>query len=147
MSAAPVDVTSPGGAPINLLSLRPDVIPGVPLVLDDPAAPGGRRFNRAAFVARTDTHGSLTRNALRGFPFNQLDLAVGRRVTVSKTRLEVRAEVFNALNRANFANPVASLTSTSFGVPTQMFNSIGGLNSLYQIGGPRAFQLAVRAQF
>jgi hypothetical protein len=42
---------------------------------------------------------------------------------------------------------VASLTSTSFGVPTQMFNSIGGLNSLYQIGGPRAFQLAVRAQF
>jgi hypothetical protein len=147
MSAAPVDVTSPGGAAINLLSLRPDVVPGVPLVVDDPAAPGGRRFNRAAFAARTDMHGSLGRNTLRGFPFSQLDLSVRRRFSVAKTRLEVRGEAFNVLNRANFANPVPNLTSTSFGVATQMFNSIGGLNSLYQIGGPRAFQLAVRAQF
>jgi hypothetical protein len=147
MSAAPVDVTSPGGPTINLLSLRPDVVPGVPLVIEDAAAPGGRRFNRAAFIPRTDTHGSLERNALRGFPFSQLDLSVRRHVAIGKTRLEVRVEVFNALNHANFANPVANLTNSSFGVATQMFNSIGGLNSLYQIGGPRAFQLAVRAQF
>jgi hypothetical protein len=147
MSAAPVDVTSPGGLTINLLSLRPDVVPGVPLVIEDSAALGGRRFNRAAFIPRTDTHGSLERNALRGFPFSQLDLSVRRRVAIGRTGLEVRVEVFNALNHANFANPVANLTNSSFGVATQMFNSIGGLNSLYQIGGPRAFQLAVRAQF
>lgn len=147
MSAAPVDVTSPGGPAINLLSLRPDVVPGVPRVVEDPATPGGRRFNDAAFVARTDTHGSLGRNTLRGFPFSQLDLSVRRRFSVARTRLEVRVEAFNALNRANLANPVANLTSTSFGAATQMFNSIGGLNALYQIGGPRAFQLAVRAQF
>jgi hypothetical protein len=147
MSAAPVDVTSPGGPAISLLSLRPDVVPGVPLVLEDPAAPGGRRFNRAAFVARTDTHGSLARNTLRGVPFSQLDLSVRRRFSIARVRLEARVEAFNVLNRANFANPVANLTSTSFGLATQMFNSIGGLNSLYQIGGPRALQLALRAQF
>jgi hypothetical protein len=147
MSAAPVDVTSPGGAVISLLNLRPDVVPGVPMVVDDPAAPGGRRFNRAAFVTRTDTHGSLGRNVLRGFPFHQLDVSVRRRLGVRRVHLEMRAEAFNVLNHSNFANPVGNLTSTSFGVPTQMFNSIGGLNSLYQIGGPRAFQLALRAQF
>jgi hypothetical protein len=147
LSAAPVDVTSPGGSAINLLSLRPDVVSGAPLVVDDASVPGGQRLNRAAFLPRTDTHGSLGRNALRGFPFSQLDLAVRRHFTVGKTRLELRAEAFNALNQANFANPVANLTNTTFGQATQMFNSIGGLNSLYQIGGPRAFQLAVRVQF
>jgi hypothetical protein len=147
MSSAPVDVTSPGGPSISLLSLRPDVVSGVPLVLDDATAPGGRRYNRAAFVPRTDTHGSLARNTLRGFPFSQLDLSARRRFNISRTRLEVRVEAFNVLNHPNFANPVSNLTSTSFGVATQMFNSIGGLNSLYQIGGPRAFQLAGRAQF
>jgi hypothetical protein len=147
LSSAPVDVTSPGGPSINLLNLRPDVVPGVPLVLEDPAAPGGRRYNRAAFVPRTDVHGSLARNTLRGFPFSQLDVSARRRFEVARTRLEVRVEAFNVLNRPNLANPVANLTNSSFGVATQMFNSIGGLNSLYQIGGPRAFQLAVRAQF
>jgi hypothetical protein len=147
MSAAPVDVISPGGSGINLLSLRPDVLPGEPLVVDDPAAAGGWRYNRAAFVPRTDTHGSLARNALRGFAFNQFDLAVRRRFSIARTRLELRVEAFNVLNHPNFASPVSNLTNTSFGVATQMFNSIGGLNSLYQIGGPRAFQVAVRAQF
>lgn len=147
MSAAPVDVTSPGGAAINLLSLRPDVVPGVPLVVEDSAAPGGRRLNRAAFAPRTDTHGSLGRNALRGFAFSQLDLSVRRRVGIGKVRVEVRVEAFNVLNRANFASPVGNLTNSSFGLATQMFNGIGGLNSQYQIGGPRAFQLAMRAQF
>jgi hypothetical protein len=147
MSAAPVDVTSPGPAAINLLNLRPDVVPGVPMVIDDPSAPGGRRLNRAAFSPRTDTNGSLGRNALRGFPFNQLDLSLRRRFGIGRTTLDARLEAFNVLNHANFANPVANLTSSTFGQATQMFNAIGGLNSLYQIGGPRAFQLAMRAQF
>jgi hypothetical protein len=148
LSAAPVDVIAASTA--LGLNLRPDVVPGMPLVLDDPAAPGGRRFNRAAFTIRSDTHGSLGRNALRGLPFSQLDIALRRRFAVGRVGLEARAEAFNAFNQANFASPVGTLTSSSFGVPTQMMNAtgnVGGLSSLYQVGGPRAVQLAFRAQF
>jgi hypothetical protein len=147
-SASPVDVVSPGASPnLNLLNFRPDVVPGVPLVIEDAAAPGGRRFNRAAFVARTDTNGSLGRNTLRGFPFSQLDLALRRRFNFGATAIEMRVESFNLLNQANFANPVGTLTASTFGTSTQMLNSMGGLNSLYQIGGPRAVQLALRVRF
>jgi hypothetical protein len=147
-SASPVDVVSAGASPtLNLLNFRPDVVPGVPQVIDDPSAPGGRRFNRAAFVARTDTNGSLPRNSLRGFPFSQLDLTLRRRFDLGPAALEARVETFNLLNQANFANPVGVLTASTFGTSTQMLNSLGGLSPLYQIGGPRAFQLALRIQF
>jgi hypothetical protein len=44
--------------PVNLIAStvivagthRPDLIFGVPVYIEDPAAPGGRRFNRAAFA-------------------------------------------------------------------------------------------------
>ena len=32
-------------------ALRPDIVPNMPLYMDDAAVPGGRRFNRAAFAA------------------------------------------------------------------------------------------------
>jgi hypothetical protein len=147
LSASPVDVTSSSAA--LGVSVRPDVVPGVPVVIDDPAAPGGWRFNRAAFNARTDNNGSLARNALRGFPLFQLDAAIRRRVPIrGQVALELRAEAFNVFNRANFANPSGVLTNSTFGVATQMLNrNLGGLNALYQIGGPRSVQLAARLQF
>jgi hypothetical protein len=46
------------------------------------------------------------------------------------------------------------MTSPQFGFSTQMLNSwlgsggqSGGLNPLYQIGGPRSVQLALKLQF
>lgn len=69
-------------------------------------------------------------------------------------RLRFRAEFFNILNHANFGNPNISLPSPLFGRSTQtLANSLGsggasgGFNPLYQVGGPRSIQLALKLQF
>ena len=148
--------------PVGFLALRPDRVPNAPLWTDDASVPGGRRVNPEAFTFGPDArHGSLSRNALRGFPFWQLDLAVSRRVPLMRTwRAEIRAEAFNVFNHANFhiRNARTSLgligaTGTftppaDFGVSTDMLRSAyAGLNPLYQIGGPRSVQLSVRVRF
>ena len=69
-------------------------------------------------------------------------------------RLQFRGEFFNILNHPNFGSPVNSLTSALFGRSTQtLANSLGqggasgGFNPLYQVGGPRSIQLALRFVF
>jgi hypothetical protein len=54
----------------------------------------------------------------------------------------------------NFGSPINYLTSPQFGYATQMLNNYlgsggqsGGLNPLYQIGGPRSIRLALKLQF
>jgi hypothetical protein len=58
------------------------------------------------------------------------------------------------LNHPNFGNPINYWSSPQFGYATQMLNNdlgsgsqSGGLNPLYQIGGPRSIQLALKLQF
>lgn len=135
---------------------RPDLIAGVPVYTDDPNAPGGRRINRAAFaVPATIRQGSLGYNALRGFGFSQIDFALRRQFSFSeRLKLQLRAEAFNLLNRANFGNPNNVLANPMFGQSTQtLARSLGtggingGLSPLYQIGGPRSVQLAVKLLF
>jgi hypothetical protein len=126
---------------------RPNLVTGQPLYIDDPTAPGGRRFNRAAFVRpAAGQQGNFPRNVLRGFPASQVDLAMRREFRLKEqVRLEFRGELFNLFNHPNFGPPVNSITSGLFGRPTSMLNqSLGGLNGLYQMGGPRSGQLAVR---
>ena len=55
---------------------------------------------------------------------------------------------------SDFGNPINDLTSPFFGQSTQtLANSLGsggangGFNPLYQIGGPRSIQLALKLQF
>jgi hypothetical protein len=61
--------------------------------------------------------------------------------------LQFRADAFNLFNQANFANPNGVLTSANFGRATQMLsNGLGGLSPLFQIGGPRSLQLALKLQ-
>jgi hypothetical protein len=130
--------------------LRADAVPGQPFYLDDPSAPGGRRLNPAAFVVPdSDRHGSLGRNALRGFAAWQIDLGVRRRFRLSdRFALQARIEVFNLFNRANFAKPIADPNNPFFGQSVQMLNrGLGGLNAVYQIGGPRSTQLGLRLEF
>lgn len=135
---------------------RPDLIAGVPIYLDDSSAPGGRRLNRAAFAVPTQIRqGSLGYNALRGFGFSQIDLAVRRQFSFrERWHFQLRAEVFNLLNTPNFENPNSVLASPLFGRATQMLGRSlgsgginGGLSPIYQIGGPRSVQLALRASF
>ncbi|MDQ3648892.1 MAG: TonB-dependent receptor [Acidobacteriota bacterium] len=153
-SATPVTVTT-GVSNLFGRSPRPNAILDVPLYLDDPVAPGGRRFNRAAFVAPTaGQQGSLGRNALRGFPAWQMDLAVRRQFNFSERyNIQLRAEMFNVFNHPNFSSPISFLSSSLFGLSDRMLarglSSGGGtgFNPLYQIGGPRSMQLALRLQF
>ena len=135
---------------------RPDLIPGVPLYINDPTVAGGRRINRAAFSIPTQLRqGTLAYNALRGFGLSQLDLALRRQFTLGEgLHLQFKAEVFNLFNHPNFGNPVNTLSSNLFGQSTQMLGRSlgsgginGGLSPLYQIGGPRSIQLALRLQF
>jgi len=142
-------------------TLRPDLILGVPLYLDDSTVGGGRRINRGAFSFPAGRQGTLGRNALRGFSVNQLDLSLRRRFRVTeRLNFQLKAELFNALNHPNFGDPQGRLTTNGtnpdllFGQSTQMLGrslgtgaSGGGLSPLYQIGGPRSVQLSVRLHF
>ena len=155
-SGAPVNITSSRViAPFGQFQLRPDVVPGVPFYVSDPTAPGGVRFNRAAFVIPTALRqGMLPRNTLRGFPVSQLDVAIRRQINLTeKVNLQLRVEAFNVFNHPNFADPVGSLDDSQFGLSGTMLNnalggtSEGSFSPLYQIGGPRSLQLALKFQF
>lgn len=156
-SATPVNIVS-GVNRFNLGTttvLRPDLVPGQPLYIDDPTAPGGRRFNRAAFIvppASENRQGNLGRNVLRGFSAYQLDMSLRRTFGITEqVNLQLRVDGFNIFNRPNFANPSGILSNTTnFGRSTQTLGSQlagAGLSQLYQIGGPRSFQLSVKLKF
>ncbi len=156
-TAPPVDVT--GGLLIaagTVLKPRPNVVPGVPLELYGSQYPGGKIFNSAAFTTPPKgEQGNFPRNYLRGFAASQVDFALQREFKLTeKLNLRFRGEFFNLFNHPNFGSPNNSLTSPLFGYSTQtLANSLGsggangGLNPLYQIGGPRSIQLALKLQF
>ena len=156
-SAPPVDlVGSIYFASGTALASRPNVTPGVPLVLYGPQYPGGKIFNKAAFtLPPKGTQGDFARNVLRGFGATQADLALQRQFHLTeKMGLRFRSEFFNIFNHPNFGNPNNNLTSPLFGQSTQTLASSlgsgganGGFNPLYQIGGPRSIQLALKLQF
>jgi hypothetical protein len=154
-SATPVNVLSgrdPFGLGFTTVS-RPDLVAGQPLYLNDSSFAGGKRFNPAAFDGVTPIaqgrQGTLGRNVLRGFGAKQLDVALRRDFKlVESLNLQFRLDAFNLFNHANFANPNGILTSAIFGRASQMLSSgLGGLSPLYQIGGPRSLQLALKLQF
>jgi hypothetical protein len=74
-------------------------------------------FNTTAFAdAPQFTLGSASRNPVRGPSYRNVDLAFMRRVPVhAGTSIEVRAEIFNLLNTANFNAPAAVLGAANFG--------------------------------
>jgi hypothetical protein len=156
-SAPPVDIVGAiflaGG---TALYPRPNVQSGVPLELFGPQYPGGKIFNKAAFSAPPPMQqGDFGRNVLRGFDAVQTDLGLQRQFRVTEdVGLRFRAEFFNLFNHPNFGNPNANLTSALFGRSTQsLANNLGsggqngGFNPLYQVGGPRSIQLALKLQF
>jgi hypothetical protein len=155
-TAAPVDIFFTRDIGFGPFNFRPDLVSGVPLYLKDSSLPGGRAINREAFsFPQPARQGTLGRNAFRGFPLRQLDLALRRRFAVTeRMNLQFRMDVFNVFNRPNFGDPVGDLDSGLFGRSTAMFgrslgNNVGsvGLNSAYQTGGPRSVQLSLKLQF
>jgi len=161
-SATPVNVvyTSFNTALGSLPSLRPDLVSGVPLYIVDPTVGGGKRINPAAFNRVTPAaqlrQGNLGRNSLRGFSLFQTDFGLARKFNLTeRLSIQLRGEAFNIFNHPNFANPQSSLsTPSTFGRSTTMLGrslgsggNLAGFNPLFQVGGPRSFQLSIRAQF
>jgi hypothetical protein len=135
---------------------RPDLVPGQPVWLTDPAAPGGRRLNRAAFQPAPDLlQGNLGRNAVTGFGMCQVDLAVRRDFPFGERRsLQFQIEAFNALNHPDYADPIRFLSSPLFGQSPSMLNMMlgtgspgSGLTPAFQNGGARSVQLMLRFRF
>jgi hypothetical protein len=136
---------------------RPDVVPGVAFYLFPSGAPGGKVINAAAFTTPVPAtaQGDLGRNALRGFGATQWDITLRRQFRFTERfSLQARGDFFNILNHPNFGSPINFLSSPQFGQVTMMLNhnlgsggQSGGLNPLYQIGGPRSIQLALKLQF
>jgi hypothetical protein len=80
------------------------------------------------------------RNAGRGFDFASLDLRLSRRIQLTeRVGLEVLAEGFNVLNRANLAIP-----NNTFGTGTTPLPSFGQPTAALD---PRQFQFGLRLSF
>lgn len=149
--SAATSATSAGSPGRGLFAqVRPDYN-GLPVWIDDPTAPGGRRLNRAAFESPTGyAQGNLGRNSLRGFGTTQLDLSLRRQVRLGeRSRLNLSVQAFNLFNTPSFANPSrnegASMTSANFGVASRSLAQ--GAGTVYQTGGPRSIQAVLRFQF
>jgi hypothetical protein len=112
-----------------------------PNLIGTPTLPANQRtpsqwFNTAAFaVAPQFTIGSASRNPVRGPSYRDVDLTLMRRIPLrARQAIEVRAEVFNLLNTANFGAPNAVLGAANFGTITTALD-------------PRVVQLALKFVF
>ena len=78
-----------------------------------------------------------------------MDLAVRREFPIYEgLKLQFRAEAFNIFNHANFGRVNSSLGQKTFGQATAtVATSLGVLNPLYQMGGPRSMQFALKLVF
>ncbi len=132
------DVSLQGSAPeiTGFYSSRPN------LVSDPNAGPHtpSQWVSRAAFqqldpILNAGQFGNEGRNVVRGPGIETVDLSVFKYFALSEsTRLQFRAEFFNALNHANFGLPQNDLQSPAFG-------------QILQAGPPRLLQLALKAVF
>jgi hypothetical protein len=144
---------------LNFSSIRRVDYLGGDIWREDATVPGSRRLNAAALAfPAPGIQGSLGRNAIRGFTVRQLDFSVRRSFALGdQRRLEFRGDLFNITNTPNFGIPTATLTTpvnpffgvarTSFGRFLGGGGTSGGLNPLFQMGGPRSVQLSLRLVF
>ncbi|MBM3811551.1 MAG: TonB-dependent receptor [Acidimicrobiia bacterium] len=152
--------TPGGGASRNVR--RPDLVAGVNPYL---RAEDKRVFLNPAALAMPmpGSYGNLARNALHGPGMAQFDLTLQKKFPVrERVNLEFRAEIYNLLNRANFANP-SSMLANSLGMqanqiqPGEAFGAataggaFGLLNRTLEravgLGTGRQTQLSLRLSF
>ncbi|MDR3764716.1 MAG: TonB-dependent receptor [Acidobacteriota bacterium] len=165
---APVDSVG------NTYSLFPNRVAGVPLFLKGgqcgSGCPGGKQLNYNAFseamnaAGTAAVNGNSGRNSIRGFGLIQPDIAVHKQFALDNgMRLQFRFEAFNFINHPNFNNECsaqnqsaciwrpASTASTiaTWGLATETANTIVPAmgSPIYQQGGPRSMQVAVKLMF
>lgn len=96
----------------------------------------GRWFRTEAFAqAPQFTIGNSSRNPVAGPGYTTLDLMVGKTFALrERTRFEIRAEAFNALNTPPLGNPNGSFGNVAFGTITTALD-------------PRVYELVMKLHF
>ena len=98
-----------------------------------------RYLNIAAFAQPSGAFGSSmpTIDELRGFASVNEDLALAKTINMAgRSTLQIRVEMFNALNRVEFGNPASNIgNAETFGRITTQANS------------PRNMQIALKVTF
>jgi hypothetical protein len=119
-------------------TLRPDVNGPVNII-----GTAARWFDTAAFVVPPAGRiGTLGRNVVIGPTFNNTDFSVIKRTKLSENKLiELRAEVFDIFNHANFGQPGRVVASSTFGQITNTRFATG------DSGSSRQLQFAVKFKF
>jgi Carboxypeptidase regulatory-like domain len=167
----PINPTVSAPSSLGASVVRPDLVPGQAFYLygaqcarafgpisqggngvlqAGQGCPGGKGLNPAAFDGTTpgaeNRQGTLGRNAISGFGLTQIDLSVGRKFSIGeRLSVQLRADAFNILNHPNFTNPGARLNSSFSLLSRSTLNTgLGGLNPLFQEGGPRSLQISLR---
>ena len=112
---------------------RPNVAGDGSLPADDRTE--DRWFDTAAFsMPAFGTFGNARRNSVEGPGYRNINVGITKLLAVRDARLQLRLEIFNALNRANFDLPDAFLGSPTFG-------------RILSAGAPRRVQFGVKALF
>jgi hypothetical protein len=122
---------------LSLVFQRLDFAPGASAetARQQAANPEDGWFDTKSFV-RANAAGNTPRNFLRGPSQKRVDLSLAKKFRLGGgTRLELRAEVFNAFNWVNLGMPSNNVASADFGTITNT------------VGGPRTTQLGVRLTF
>jgi hypothetical protein len=86
----------------------------------------------------------------------EFDLSIHRDFPIHESiRLQFQADMFNVFNHPNFGSETGTLNAPAFGTTTAMANSALGANSangsgfnpIFNTGGPRNFQFALKLFF
>ena len=136
-SGNPVNIVTTNSG-VNGMSgtLRPDVS-GPIAIFGSPE----RWFDTSVFTA-VPRFGNLGRNIVVGPGIQNADLSIAKDTTIGeKMRVQFRAEIFDVLNHANFAQPGTIVGSPSFGRITSTRFPTG------ELGSSRQIQLGVRLMF
>ena len=145
----------PGGVELNTAPVSASVAAGAGCLA--PTATNSKgAFCTPLNVGSQAVSGNLGRNAVRGFSLQELDFSLHRDIPIRESiRVRLQADMFNVFNHPSFGPEGGTLNSTTFGATTTMANtSLGsntnsgaGFNPIFNTGGPRNFQFALKLFF
>lgn len=154
-TALPIDVSYARTNIFGTTRFRPDLVGNAPLYTE---IGGIKQINPNAFAIPDEfRQGTLGRNALRGFPFFQIDASLQRHFKFSnETNFSLEVRAFNLLNKTNFSNMNGNL-GTIFSDGSFVQNSYFGravttvgsedFTPFYLYGGARTIQISAKFVF